>query len=414
MQGSLKNLFVKPLDMPKLLQINVTANWGSTGKIAEQIGLAAMDAGWESYIAYGRDCKPSMSRLIKIGSRFSVYMHVLQARLFDRAGLGSWLATKRLIRTIHDIKPDIIHLHNIHGYILNYKLLFDYLSRIQLPVVWTFHDFWAITGHCTHFKDCEKWKEQCGRCVYSWTYPRSYSDFSKKNKRIKERCFSSANLYVVAVSSWVEKLVGQSFLNGKNIRTITNGVDLRVLRKLPLSSSYNFNPEEYTIIGVASKWSKDKGFDDYLKLSQYLRPDEKIVLVGLDEKQIKQLPSGIIGLQKTDTQEQLAELYSRADVVLSLSYAETFGLTIAESMACGTPVIAYDNTAQADLLTEETGIKVKTGDVDGVYEAIRMMRKIGKDHFSQACRARAEEHFDKEKCFRKYIELYEEILNKSK
>lgn len=397
--------------MPKLLQINATANWGSTGRIAEQIGLAAMDAGWESYIAYGRDFNKSESKLIKIGNKLSVYLHVLQARLFDRAGLGSWLATKRLIRTIEGIRPDVVHLHNIHGYFLNYRLLFDYLNRTQLPVVWTFHDMWAITGHCTHFKDCEKWKNQCGECEFRRAYPKSYSDFSQNNKRIKEKYFSSADLYVVAVSSWVEKLVRQSFLKDKSIRTITNGVDLSIFKISPLESSSYFISDDYLMIGIASKWSNDKGFADYLKLSNYLRTDEKIVLVGLSDEQIATMPSNIIGIKKTDSQEQLAQLYSRADVVLSLSYAETFGLTIAEGMACGTPVVAYDNTAQSDLITDDTGIKVPTGNVALVYRAVSTVRKLGKEYYRNACRARAEEHFDKDKCFRKYIELYEELLN---
>lgn len=414
MQGSLKNLFVKPLDMPKLLQINVTANWGSTGKIAEQIGLAAMDAGWESYLAYSRNSNNSQSSLIKIGSRLGTLWHVLQARLFDRAGLGGVIATKKLIREIDSIRPDIVHLHNIHGYVLNYKLLFEYINKVHIPVVWTFHDFWAITGHCAFFYQCDKWRYGCGRCDKVKDYPYSFMDNSQRNILMKKQSYAESDLSVVTVSEWMKDFVKESILKDAPVCAIPNGIDIKVFHPVSVTRNIGLANTDYVIMAVAIKWDARKGFQDYIRLSGLLAEDEKIVLVGLDEKQIKQLPSGIIGLQKTDSQEQLAELYSRADVVLSLSYAETFGLTIAESMACGTPVIAYDNTAQADLLTEETGIKVKTGDVDGVYEAIRMMRKIGKDHFSQACRARAEEHFDKEKCFKKYIELYEEILNRSK
>ena len=397
--------------MPKLLQINVTANWGSTGKIAEQIGLAAMDAGWESYIAYGRDFNKSESKLIQIGNKLSVYLHLLQARLLDRAGLGSWFATKRLIKEIDHIKPDIIHLHNIHGYVLNYKLLFKYLNASRIPVVWSFHDFWAMTGHCAYFYSCDKWKSGCGACEQYHDYPCSMIDNSKNNYRKKLSSFRDTNLNIVAVSSWMKSFVEGSFLNIHKISVIPNGVNLKVFRPFYKYTDFNFRVSDYIILGVAIKWDERKGFADYLELSNYLRPDEKIVLVGLSDEQIATLPSNIIGIKKTDSQEQLAQLYSRADVVLSLSYAETFGLTIAEGMACGTPVVAYDNTAQSDLITDDTGIKVPTGDVALVYRAISTVRELGKEHYRKACRTRAEEHFDKDKCFRKYIELYEELLN---
>ncbi|MEE0926511.1 MAG: glycosyltransferase, partial [Bacteroidales bacterium] len=152
--------------MPKLLQINVTANWGSTGKIAEQIGLKAMEHGWESYIAYGRDSNPSKSKLIKVGCMLNVYEHYLENRLFDNEGLASRIPTKKLIKQIEKLKPDIIHLHNIHDHWLNYKILFEYLNSINTPIVWTQHDCWAFTGGCMHFvhTNCEKWKNECEKC----------------------------------------------------------------------------------------------------------------------------------------------------------------------------------------------------------------------------------------------------------
>ena len=102
--------------MPTLLQINVTANWGSTGKIAEQIGLCAQTHGWESYIAYGRMMNPSKNELVKIGNAFDVYEHYVEGRFLDNEGLASRRATKRLLRGIDEIKPDIVHLHNIHDH----------------------------------------------------------------------------------------------------------------------------------------------------------------------------------------------------------------------------------------------------------------------------------------------------------
>ena len=400
--------------MPKLLQINVTANWGSTGKIAEQIGLAAMDAGWESYIAYSRNSNESKSSLIKIGSKLGMFWHVLQARLFDSAGLGGVIPTRRLVRKINSIKPDIIHLHNIHGYVLNYQLLFKYLNEVKIPVVWTFHDFWAITGHCAFFYQCEKWRSGCGGCDKINDYPRSFTDNSQRNIKMKQLSYVESDLYVVTVSEWMKAFVKVSILKDSPVFAIPNGIDIGVFRQVPVTVNIDVAKTDYVIMAVATKWDARKGLEDYIRLSGLLAEDEKIVLVGLDEQQIKQLPSVIIGLQRTETQEKLVELYSRADVVLSLSYAETFGLTIAESMACGTPVVVYDNTAQSDLVTEGTGIKVQTGNVQQVYQAVQKIRKSGKEMYAAACRARAEQHFDKDKCFRKYIELYENILKNKK
>lgn len=400
--------------MPRLLQINVTVNFGSTGKIAEQIGRVALENGWDSSIAYSRAAKKSESALIKIGSKFSFIWHLLQARLFDRAGLGSVIATRKLIQDIERFNPDIVHLHNIHGYVLNYRHMFEYLNQKKIPVVWTFHDFWAITGHCAYFYQCEKWKFGCGECGKLRDYPRSITDCSRYNLHIKRELFSNSNLHLVAVSPWMKSYIKESILKEKPITVIPNGVDVQVFYNRNISKYQDIPDGEYIMLAVAIKWDNRKGLRDYIKLSSLLNDGEKIVLVGLTDKQIKQLPSNVIGLPRTETQDKLAELYSRADVVLSLSYAETFGLTIAESMACGTPVVAYDNTAQGDLLTEDTGVKVKTGDVDGVYKAIQEVKIKGKEFYSHACRTRAEEHFDKDKCFKKYIELYETLLNKSK
>jgi glycosyltransferase involved in cell wall biosynthesis len=324
------------------------------------------------------------------------------------------IATRKLIQDIERFNPDIVHLHNIHGYVLNYRHMFEYLNQKKIPVVWTFHDFWAITGHCAYFYQCEKWKFGCGECGKLRDYPRSITDCSRYNLHIKRELFSNSNLHLVAVSPWMKSYIKESILKEKPITVIPNGVDVQVFYNRNISKYQDIPDGEYIMLAVAIKWDNRKGLRDYIKLSSLLNDGEKIVLVGLTDKQIKQLPSNVIGLPRTETQDKLAELYSRADVVLSLSYAETFGLTIAESMACGTPVVAYDNTAQGDLLTEDTGVKVKTGDVDGVYKAIQEVKIKGKEFYSHACRTRAEEHFDKDKCFKKYIELYETLLNKSK
>lgn len=399
--------------MPKLLQINATANWGSTGRIAEQIGLAAMASGWESYIAYGRNHNSSESNLIRIGSSIGVGLHVIKARLFDAAGLGSSRATKRLIRQIERIRPDVVQLHNIHGYYLNYKLLFEYLNGTDIKVVWTFHDFWAITGHCAHFVEagCEKWQNRCYACPLYKRYPSSLRDGSQRNYLWKKSCFSGCNnLQIVSLSDWGKQCIMLSYLADKSISVIPNGVNLTTFSNRKVSEDMPPKDKRFVILGVATQWKEGKGLEDYLQLSRMLKDDEIIVMVGVTRKQKQLLPSNVIGYETISSQMELSQIYSQADVLISLSYAETFGMTIVEAAACGTPSVVYDNTAQKSLVTKDTGELVPTGDVEAVYNAIQIVRRYGKEHYREACRARAERLFDKDKCFEKYISLYESLL----
>ncbi len=405
--------------MPKLLQINSTANWGSTGKIAEQIGELAISNGWESYIAYGRYANKSKSKLIKIGSKFGMLCHLVESRLFDNHGLASRIATRQLIKEIKRINPDIIHLHNIHGYYINYKILFNYLNCVNTPVVWTLHDCWTFTGHCAHFigRRCEQWKTECresNKCYKS--YPIALTNKVHTNFIVKKKLFTSIGkrLTLIPVSKWLASQAEQSFFSGHKIEFIYNGINTELFIPLETTSiKQKYGIEgKFTILGVASAWSEGKGLSDYYKLREKLSNEYQIILVGLTDEQMKHLPKGIIGIKRTQSQKELAELYSASDVVLSLSRAETFGLTIAEGMACGTPAIVYNTTAVPELITPETGIIVeKVGDIDGVINAIKEIESRGKQYYSDACRKYAEENFDKDKCFAKYIDLYNELLN---
>lgn len=393
-----------------LLQINVTANWGSTGKIAEQIGLQAMRLGWESYIAHGRMMNPSKSQLIKVGSQWDVYWHYAWSRFFDMEGMASKRSTRHLVREIERIKPDVIHLHNIHDHWLNYPILFEFLSKNDIPVVWTQHDQWATTGHCAYNTiGCERWKTECHDCPVSsrWSI-----DKCQRSYRSKKKWFTSVKkATIVAVSEWLKSQVEQSFLTKYPIKVIKNGVDINVFRPLKseVRNKYGFGNRKI-LLGVAHPWSERKGLKDYIALSNVLPSDCVIVLVGLSEKLQIGLPNNIIGLGVTQNVDELVSLYNVADVVLNLSSAETFGLTTAEGFACGTPGIVYNATASPELITSETGIVVKTGDVNAVADAVKMILSNGKQHYSDACRKRAEECFDKNKCFEEYVKLYENII----
>jgi len=400
----------------KLLQINTVINSGSTGRIAEEIGIVALSNGWESYIAYGRNERPSKSTLIKIGSRFDTIIHGLQTRIFDRHGLGSRSASKTLIRQIREIKPDIIHLHNIHGYYLNIEILFDFLVSYNKPVVWTFHDCWPITGHCTNFDfvGCEKWKTSCYECPQKKEYPASLMiDRSGKNFSLKKEIFTSVkNLTIVPVSEWLAQIVKQSFLKDFTLHTIKNGINTSTFH----SSNDNLIrvklnlTQKFIILGVANVWSPRKGLQDFIELSKLLESEYQIILVGLNDSQINKLPKNIIGLSKTESVEELASMYASADVFVNPTWEDSFPTTNLESLACGTPVITYKTGGSPESIDSETGFIIAKGDITGIQKAIYIIKNNSKQRYSSACRLRAIELFNKDDRFREYIKLYESLL----
>jgi glycosyltransferase involved in cell wall biosynthesis len=400
----------------KLLQINSVVHFGSTGRIAEEIGQTAIAAGWKSFIAYGRNDRPSQSELIKIGNDWDIKMHGFQTRMFDRHGLGSKSATKELIGKIKEISPDIIHLHNIHGYYVNIEILFNYLQIINIPVVWTFHDCWPITGHCSYFTfvGCEKWKKKCYDCPQITSYPASWLvDRSEKNFQLKNELFTSLpNLTLVPVSNWLSGILKESYLKNYPIKLIHNGINTDVFNP---SFSSDFRTKhslenKFILLGVASVWSPRKGLKDFIELSKHLNSDYQIVLVGLSRKQIEHLPENILGIERTESVVELANMYSEADIVLNLSYEETFGLTTVEGFACGTPSIVYNATASPELIDESTGLVVEPGDINELMEAIIQIKENGKQFYSEACVNRAHRLYKKEDRYQDYIELYNSLL----
>ena len=357
----------------KLLIVNTYANLWSTGRIAAEIGEIAVKHGWQCYFAYASESNPCSCEEIRINK--SVISYIIHTYLFSRIlnlkGFGSWIETKLFIRKIKKIAPDIIHLHNIHQNFLNLPLLFSFLKKAGIPVIWTLHDCWAVTGGCTHFvyNKCENWKTGCYRC------PRcGNSDTGGELKgvfrtmpwvlRKKEAYITSVpNLTFVTVSEWLSGVVRSSVVGSVPVQVISNGVD-----------STRFYPRT-------------------------------------DIQAIKNnIPDGIIGVERTENLDELALIYSAADVVTSLSYQETFGLTIVEGFACGTPAVVYDNTALPELVDSDTGLVVETGNMERLAEAIRQVCKTGKSFYSQACREVAQTRYDKFCQYEKYVELYEQAL----
>lgn len=399
----------------KLLQINVAANWGSHGRIAEEIGLEAMAQGWESYIAYGRYANPSKSHIVKIGDLFDHCLHGAQSLLLDRHGLASCGPTKKLIREIEQIKPDLIHLHNIHGFYLNYPILFRYLSTVDIPVVWTLHDCWAFTGHCAWpiHGHCDRFQEQCCHCpLQSKGYPKSFLlDRSRSNFKLKKRYFRSLqDLHLVTVSRWLEQQVRLSFMQDMDIRTIYNGLDTEVFRPsgTPPTSVTDGHP---LVLGVCNAWYDWKGLDDMAALRELLPDDYEVMVVGVNEDQMHRLPEGITCIRRTDSVSQLAEIYSQADVFVNPSKVESFGMTTAEALSCGTPSIVYDTSACPEVVDNLTGRVVPLGDINALAKAVMEICSLpGREAMRQACRERAIRLFNRQDRYKEYLQLYNEVL----
>lgn len=405
--------------MNKLLQISIEVNSGSVGRIAENIGKKALFSGWDSYITFARNNLPSESKTIKIGNKFDIYLHGIRTRIFDDHCYGSTRSTKKLINQIQELNPDIILLHHIHGYFLNMTVLFKYLSKLDIPIVWTFHDCWSFTGHCAHFDyiGCEKWKTGCYACPLKKTYPASYVfDRSKKNYKEKKILFNSVkNLTIVPVSNWLGDLVNESFLSSHDIRVIHNGIDLNTFKpsKNIEKTKEKFGlKDEFVILGLSSVWNKSKGLDDFINLSTKVDSKVKLILVGLYKQQIEKLPNNIIGIQRTENTNQLVDIYSMADLFLNLTYNDTFPTTNLEALACGTPILTYKTGGSVEAVSEDTGFIVEKGDLDSVIKVINEVREKGKGFYSEKCRERAVSCFNKDDRFKEYIDLFTNLINK--
>jgi len=397
----------------KVLQINSVCGTGSTGKLAVQISNYLNDQGIDNYIAYGfgRCDRPNT---FKFGNMVDAHLHSFLSRKLCLQGYGSWFATGSLIRYIKKIRPTIIHLHNIHGHYLNFPRLFRFLKQYDCDVVWTFHDCWPLTGRCAHFTlvGCDKWKTQCESCPQLSSYPESTRDRSKKNFLGKKKHFNSLEkLHIVTVSQWLKGIVAESFFRAKSVRRIYNGIDLDVFRPAPSDIRKELGVgDRFMVLGVASPWNKRKRYDQMLELSRRLDDDSIMVLVGVSEEQKAALPRNVIGITRTENQTQLAQIYTAADVLVNLSLEETFGLVVAEAMACGTPAVVVNSTACPEVISPETGLVVSAkGDLTELDAALAEIRKKGKQWYSAHCTERVRQEFANEKMQMEYHKLYCEL-----
>ena len=351
----------------KYLFINSVAGFGSTGRIAAEKCRELMKEGHDCVLAFGRNkANCDDIQTVQIGTATDYRLHGVRSRLLDDHGFGSKAATAKFLQWVRAYDPDVIWLHNVHGYYIHIGELFGYLRTCGKKILWTLHDCWAFTGHCAYFDfaRCDKWKTGCHDCPQKGSYPASLGmDNSRKNYENKKRLFTGIpDLHLIVPSYWLESRVKQSFLKEYPVEVVYNTINTEIFKPTPGDFRQKHGLEgKQIILGVASVWDARKGLQDFLALSKLLEDRYRIVLVGLSQLQIDSLPETILGLPRTNSMQQLAEIYSAADIYVNPSTEETFGMTAMEARCCGTEAIVYENTACEEIVNQFGGIAVPRG-----------------------------------------------------
>ncbi len=399
----------------KVLYINVVS-YGSTGRIMFALADETRKEGGTTLCTAGFTWskKPRDDFFITSGL-VEKKLHTELSKITGKHGGYSRFSTLRLISRIKKFDPDIIHLHNIHGWFLNLKMLFDYLKKSKKKVVWTLHDCWSFTGGCPHFEGvgCEKWKTGCFECSYKG-YPETYFDFSKREYLRKKQLFCNVeNLYIVTPSEWLKTKVKESFLKDYPVKVINNGINLTAfyprddIEKTEIRKKYGINTK-YMVLGVSYAWDEKKGLNAFVELSETLGEEYTVVLVGTDENVEKNLTGRIIPIRRTENVDELSRLYSAADVFVNPTLEDTFPTVNIEALACGTPIAAFDTGGSAEIFCEKSGMSVKKGDVLALIDAVK--RICEEKIFSENdCKLRSE-RFSEGIFLKKYMDFYREII----
>ena len=362
----------------KVLMINVVCGIRSTGRICADLAQALESQGHEVKIAYGRERVPEQYQkyAVRIGNDLDVSIAGAEARLFDNEGLSCKKATKQFLQWADNYNPNLLWLHNIHGYYINYELLFSWIkSRPQMKVQWTLHDCWAFTGHCAYFSmaKCDQWKTCCKKCPQLREYPACYGlGHVKKNYNKKKSTFTGVkDLTLITPSRWLANLTRESFFKEYPVEIHYNKIDTNIFRPTPSDFRKKYGLENKIIIlGVASVWDKRKGLDDFCKLAQMLDDKYAIVLVGLNSNQKKKIPRNILAINKINNPRKLAELYTVADLFINTTYEDNYPTVNLEAEACGTSVITYDSGGSRETITSNKSNFVKTGDLQSIVNII--------------------------------------------
>lgn len=396
----------------KVVQINLSCLWGSTGKICDSVSRIMTDRGIENYIFYTYGDNPEKrDNYIRYGNELYRKFQSLKSRIFGNFGFNSYIATTKLINNLDRIKPDIVHIHNIHGHDCNFETLFNYLKEKDIKVFYTFHDCWTFTGYCPHFTmaKCDNWLHGCGNCIlrrrYSW-----FLDKSRRNCARKQEALQGLDLTVITPSQWLADLTKKSFLKEYPVKVINNGIDLSIFK--PLESGFRAKhniTEKRIVLGVAFGWGHAKGLDVFIQMSKELPESYKVVLVGTNSKLDKLLPENIISIHRTHDLHELAEIYSAADVFINPTREENYPTVNMEAIACGTPVITFDTGGSSEMLDELCGVVVLCDD----YESLKaeVLRVCEMKPFSKEYCVSKSKSFDMNDCFKEYVDVYEDYIS---
>ena len=395
--------------------INVVCGIRSTGRICTDLATALEATGHEVKIAYGRENVPKQFQkyAVRIGSDLDVKLHGVKARLFDGCGFGSKKATEKFIEWVKEYDPDVIHLHNIHGYYINVEVLFEYLKICGKRIIWSFYDCWSFTGHCAHydFNECKQWKRGCKHCKFLSDYPKTFVSRVKENYTEKKRLFTGIpHLNIVAPSTWMKKQIMQSFMHEYPIYVLPNGLDISKFKKDELMPEILTNEDRFIVLGVSSFWNTLKGLDTFNRLADIL-PEEEfcIVLVGKIAN-VKMLNNKIIHIDATDSINQLCMYYSAADVFVNPTLQETQGLTTVEAFACGTPAVVYESGGTAECVTDACGRVVNKNDIESIVNVL-MDIKNGLISFSEEDILNAARSYDNGVRYVPFLELYKKLCS---
>lgn len=386
----------------RVLFINTVYGRGSTGRIISDIGQMLEDNGHEFKVAYGRGSHSTDSHCYRIGNDLDMYLHAGLSRITDKAGFYSKRATRKLVEFIRKYEPDVINLHNLHGYYVNLEILFNYLAEeFKGQVVWTLHDCWAFTGHCVHYTyaKCEKWKTGCDNCSEKKRYPKSlFRDNSAENyKKKKELISRLRNLVIVTPSKWLAEQVKLSFIQPKSIVVINNGIDLGVFQNKGLK-------REHIILNVTDGLDDRKGFGDLIKLHQLLPWEYKIVIVGVTlPAGFKQI-DGMEFVKRTDSVAELVDFYNKSEFLVNPTYEDTFPTVNMEAIACGLPVITYASGGSPESVPPGSGFVVPPGEIELIAKIIKNTQQGFAKCSEQALR------FDKYIKYQEYIDLFEKNM----
>lgn len=387
-------------------------NFGSTGLIMRSAAEMAQKAGHEVMSAY-----PENLKNLPKGEYDTIICSNLERRINERIayetgirGKQGWISTRRFLRKLDHFSPDIIHLHNLHNNYINLELLFNYIKKHNIRVIWTLHDCWSFTGQCPHFTmaKCDKWKTGCHDCPSFHEYPRSKVDRTKEMWKLKKKWFTGVqNITIVTPSQWLADLVKQSYLKDYPVKVIHNGIDLSVFK--PTESNfrekYDISASKKILLGVAFGWGIKKGLDVFIELAGRLDNEKyQIVLVGTDENVDKQLSKNIISIHRTQNQKELAEIYTAADLFVNPTREEVLGLVNIEANACGTPVLTFRTGGSPECIDNTCGSVVECDDIDALEEMIDKICCTGL--FSEENCIIHSKQFDADNVYREYLSLY--------